>query len=217
MTTIYALCEPGTRTVRYIGKTFDFPRRVRNHVTTSPKLGTPLGRWLRALSSAPVMVSLREVPDEEGAQAEKKYIRIALGLGMKLLNRTNGGQGTRLSPEHRAKISVALTGRKFSAERRAGLSASHIGKPWSAARRAAERYLARGRKMPPRSIQWRERMAASQRGKRRIFSAEHRVNLSASRLGKPLSLAHRAALSAARQRNLKKEFDTRTDVCDTTP
>lgn len=112
-TFIYALCEPGTRTVRYIGKTNTPSRRLRDHLSTSIKMKTYLGNWLRLLVSKgekPDLIILREVPYEQWEIAEERYIRMARGCGMKLVNLTDGGDGVTQTPEVRRKISVALTG-----------------------------------------------------------------------------------------------------------
>ena len=45
-------------------------------------------------------------------------------------------KGTKLSAEHRAKISASKTGKKLSPEHRAKLSASHTGKKFSPEHRA---------------------------------------------------------------------------------
>lgn len=109
---IYALCEPGTRTVRYIGLTGNIEIRLRQHLRISSKKKNHLGFWLRGILSrgaVPIMVSLSEVSANEGASKEIKYIRAARSsLGMDLVNSTDGGDGGALSQESRDKITAAL-------------------------------------------------------------------------------------------------------------
>lgn len=93
---IYALCEPGTRTVRYIGLTYDVNMRLQQHVTDTIKQRTYTGRWLAGIvkgGQAPGLIILSEVSHEEGTTEETRFIRNARMLGMKLTNATDGGEG----------------------------------------------------------------------------------------------------------------------------
>lgn len=112
-TFIYALCEPGTRTVRYIGMTNNTSRRLREHLCAGVRLKTHLGHWLRNLVASglsPELIVLREVGSEFGPEAEMRFIRLARGCKMNLVNGTDGGEGVQNpSPETRAKKSAALT------------------------------------------------------------------------------------------------------------
>lgn len=95
-TFIYALCEPGTRTVRYIGKSDKPKKRFTEHLRTSVTHETPLGGWLRSLISdgkKPTLVVLREVSCDQRKIAEERYIRLAKGCGIPLVNGNNGGGG----------------------------------------------------------------------------------------------------------------------------
>lgn len=109
-TFIYALCEPGTRMVRYIGKTGNLKCRFRKHLRESVKFDSHLGHWLSLVVSRgerPEMVILREV-EGDGSEAEKRYIRLARGCQMRLVNSTDGGDGlSNPSPETRKKIGDA--------------------------------------------------------------------------------------------------------------
>lgn len=114
-TFIYALCEPGTRTVRYIGKTSTTPqKRFNRHIHETSKLDTHVGRWLRLLISRgdlPSLVVFREV-EGDGADAEIRHIKLARGLGMRLVNATDGGEGVTMTPEIRAKIGAKNSGER---------------------------------------------------------------------------------------------------------
>lgn len=116
-TFIYALCEPGTRIIRYIGKSIRPEKRFVEHAKRSSKQNTYLGNWLRAAltrGEIPNMVILREVPGDGGSTAEIKYIRIARdSLGVRLVNGTDGGDGlNNPPPETREKIAAAQRGLK---------------------------------------------------------------------------------------------------------
>lgn len=126
---IYALCEPGTRTVRYIGKTKNLMKRFREHLRNSPKKKSHLGNWLRSLNGdIPNLLILREVSEVESSAEEIFFIRMARMLNVSLTNTTDGGEGqcgASPSLETQAKLSVALRGRKKSPEQVAGLSARY--------------------------------------------------------------------------------------------
>lgn len=115
-TFIYALCEPGTRTVRYIGKSNTPEKRLKNHLSTSSRAANHLGCWLRSLGKfSPVLVVLREVSLVDWQREEERYIRIASALGMALVNGTGGGDGcNKPTPETRARMSAVAKGRRPS-------------------------------------------------------------------------------------------------------
>lgn len=127
-TIIYALGEPDTREIRYIGKTVRIARRYRDHITESPKKKTHLGNWLRKVLSRgekPVLTRLCEVPDELGSQAEMLFIKLARDGGMNLVNSTDGGEGITMTPEIRSKIGDKNRGRPNAMKgRRLSLSAA---------------------------------------------------------------------------------------------
>lgn len=195
---IYALCEPGTRTVRYIGQTRRIEKRFREHVKISSKEKTHLGYWLRGIAArgeAPNMVILREVSEIEGDAAEIKYIRIAReSLGMELVNSTEGGEGATMNGETRTKISVTLTGLRRSQEFCAAISARQNSPEWKAEKSAAMT----GKNNPmfgkPCSERRRANIGAANKGRRR--SIESREKQSQTLTGSALSDEHCAAISA---------------------
>lgn len=210
-TFIYALCEPGTRTIRYIGKTDAIDRRLKQHLQTSVRAKTHLGNWLRSLSAKPVLVSLHEVAENEcWSEEERRYISCARALGIDLVNTTGGGEGGSgpKPPEQCAAISAALTGRPKSPEHRAAMSAAREGVPrgpYSPERCAARGAARRGRSQKPRSPEQRAALraslSASRKGRtQKPRSPEHCAALSAALIGvpiKPRSPEHRAALGAS--------------------
>lgn len=130
-TFIYALCEPETRTVRYIGKANEPEKRFKSHVQKSVRQKNHLGNWLRSLqfkNAVPDMVILREVEYDKWQEAEERYIRLARGCGMRLVNSTDGGEGITITPEILKKIVAKNTGKKRTPEQCAAISARQIGK-----------------------------------------------------------------------------------------
>lgn len=126
-TFIYALCEPGTRKVRYIGKSNNPDRRLRyehlryEHLLRADKRTTHLGCWLRRViqsGKTPNLVILAEVSDRSWKTEECRYIAAARMLGLDLVNSTDGGDGVTMTPETRKKIGDKNRGRKRSLEYR---------------------------------------------------------------------------------------------------
>lgn len=180
-TFIYALCEPGTRTVRYIGKSDDPKRRFRAHLRQSIMAKTHLGNWLRLLAESgtkPDMVVLREVLDDQWEVAEERYIRIALGCGMKLVNGTAGGDGIHNpGPETRAK-----------------LAANNVARVWSEETR---KKLSRAKTESPSARAHMDRLHAARIGTHN--SAEHNANIGRGLLGHKQSPEVCAEMSKSRQ------------------
>ena len=201
-TFIYALCEPGTRTVRYIGKADDVPRRLRKHLNESARQKNHLGNWLRAVlarGEKPALVILREVSYSLWKSAEKTYIRIARGLGKDLVNSTDGGEGITMTAEIRAKIGAAHLGRKLSTEVRAKMCIAQKGRTFSPEARAKMSATRLGRKSPMlgrcHSPAARAKMSSSKIGRR--ASPEHRARQSAAQLGGSCSQETRKKIAAA--------------------
>lgn len=220
-TFIYALCEPGTRTVRYIGKADDPKKRLRDHRSSSVKKKTPLGEWLRSLilrAESPDLIILRGVPVDLWEIAEERYIRLARGCGMDLVNSNGGGGGvvkhtletreklsakqlgTTRSPETRKKMSGASKGVPKSPEHRASLSKALIGRPKAPEHCAAikaKRALQTNNRGPS---EWSEKRWAA-------FELQKGVPKG------PLSESHKAAVSAgkiaanARRRERDQEIE----------
>lgn len=159
---IYALCEPGSRTIRYIGKTRNLLRRLSQHLSDSSKAPTHLGRWLNKLllsGKSPTMVPIRQVSRAESSGVEIEFIRLARGIGMNLVNATDGGDGVTMTEEirqklrgpksaaHREKLRAPKSEAHKQAIRRARLGKPHPhrGHPTSDATREKLRRLKTGR------------------------------------------------------------------------
>lgn len=194
---IYALCEPGTRTVRYIGKANNPEKRLKAHIISSVHQKNHLGNWLRSLQSkniVPNMIILREVKYDKWQEAEERYIRIARGCGMKLVNSTDGGEGVTITPEILKKIVAKNTGKKRTPEQCAAIRNRQLGQNGPMFGKKA-------------SLVTRAKMRASRLGEKnhnfgRVTPAETRAKISAAlsgdknpRFGKKHSLETRALMS----------------------
>jgi len=97
---VYALLDPLTKEVRYIGKSMRGLERARSHfrpsVLSQPKR-THLLNWLRKLQKqnfVPEVVILEHCHDDEQlSERERWWIAFARGWGCRLTNVTDGGEG----------------------------------------------------------------------------------------------------------------------------
>lgn len=172
---IYALSEPDTGAVRYVGKTCDLKRRFWDHLDA--RFNNRNCKWLRSLRKRglrPVMDVLEEFDDHDGRweESERFYIAYFRFLGMRLTNQESGGSsGKLMGMDVRERMSIAAKGRKFS--------------PLAIQRSKEAR----------RTPECRERIAAAKRGKKRSPEAieKHRAKM----LGHSVSEETRRKLSAA--------------------
>lgn len=184
-TFIYALCEPGTRTVRYIGYSNNPRKRLRTHKCRN----TPAGRWLRNLGANPELVVLKEVPIEDRKLEEARYIRGARVLGLGILNENEGGGGpSHHTPETCAKIRVA-TG---------GINNPNFGLSPSEETRQKMRLARLGKTMPPET---RAKISAriSEIKTGRKLSPSHCASIGASKRGRVASEETRKRMSVSQQ------------------
>ncbi len=93
---IYGLYHPLTDVLRYIGKTDDIKRRMRDHYTRGLYPKHPVNYWVRKLRSQglrPVAKVLMEVDESDWQAIEIDYIARHRKTGADLLNFTDGGEG----------------------------------------------------------------------------------------------------------------------------
>ena len=117
MTSIYALRDPISNDVRYIGKTAYLPsRRLNIHLSDSREKTShlPSAKWMRKLrrSGLKPTVETLEVVNHDGdwEERERYWITFFRESGSRLLNLTDGGEGIlgRVVPaEVRRRISIA--------------------------------------------------------------------------------------------------------------
>lgn len=226
--TIYALCEPETGEVRYVGKTKRaLAVRVVQHIKDAARYGK-IRRfaWINALADRGQLPGAKvlEVVFENWQEAEARWIRFYRKQnGARLLNATSGGDGAGASvhtpesrrilsekarqrysdPAYREKMGAAVRAAYQRPETRAKLSASlkvAFAKPEVKARLSAAQKIATN--LPER------RAKTSLLKKGRVVSAEARAAISASRKGKKLP-PEVVARIAAGHRGLKRSEETK--------
>lgn len=156
MVFIYALIDPFTFKVRYIGKSIRPKERLMNQLNENSK--TYRTHWIKYLKSRgkrPIQVILQELKDEENWQeAERKWIRIARKHGWNLVNCTDGGDGViNLSGESKERLLKTWKGRKHKPE-----SIEKMRIRSSQQVRSESSKVKLSLKMKGRKIEWREKL-----------------------------------------------------------
>ncbi len=204
---IYGLIDPRTAGLRYVGRTYRPPRRLRDHLREAAS-GRRLHRcnWIRQLASAglePEWLVIEVTTSELVEDAERFWIAYFKAIGADLTNQTDGGEGTlgrSHSPETRAKIGLKSRGRVHSAETRAKMGATRRSQVISAEHRAKI-----SAKNGNRSAESRDKTSAANRG--RYVSPETREKLRLTSTGRAVSPETRAKLAAALARRNREWAD----------
>lgn len=127
---IYALSDPVTKQVRYIGKAKDVKHRFTQHVANA-ETGYK-ANWIRGLKSRgmrPTVEVIEEVDETEWEVSERFWIAYFRFLGFSLMNIDLGGNGAhKVADSMREKCRLIHLGKKRSAEARERLRLSHLGK-----------------------------------------------------------------------------------------
>lgn len=186
---VYALANPLTTEVRYVGLSSIGLARPRQHSAPSQcisrtKPHTACSRWVTSLvlrGYRPEIRVLERCADRDAlAASEVRWIAALREHGCRLLNLTAGGDGAAaVTEEVRRRKSDSQKGRVFSAHHRARISAAKKGKRFTdehcAAIRAAKSLgmsdetrakIAAAGRLRRASAETRERMAAAQRARR---------------------------------------------------
>lgn len=146
-TTVYGLRSSRDKKIRYIGQTVSALRqRLAGHLHSVNRAKTPVAKWINREIKEGFKIEIFVIC--EGAilhKTEKWLIRMYKWVGEKLLNVTDGGEGTlgfkhygRKRPDlaERNRLGAGKPGHKWSDEDRAMFSEKHRGKkcPWNAER-----------------------------------------------------------------------------------
>lgn len=203
---IYALIDPVTSQIRYIGKTHNPKYRYSHHVAPSSlRKKSHKTHWISSLIEKGVKPLIRivaQVDEEKANEMEIETIRRCRAMGIPLTNATDGGEGTpgyTPSFEQRKKHSEMMKGHPVSAETRAKMSASGKGRCVSEKTREILRRTHLGKKLPFEQIQkMRIKLMGNKHTLGLIHSEETRQKMSKAHTGKKLTQDHieraRAAL-----------------------
>lgn len=181
----------------YIGITFGTMRgRMHSHKCDSKTRSQYAVHRAWRKHGEPVVTVLAIASGDFLRELERRAVAAYGTYGSGGYNMTPGGEiAPPMTPERRAKLSLAMIGKKHSQETRALMSV-----------------VRKGEKRPPRSAEHRERLSTY--AKTRVFTPEQRVRMAASRIGlkrsqetkgktsasltgRTFSIEHRIKLSAA--------------------
>lgn len=130
---IYALAHPETGEIRYIGKSIQPEKRLREHVLSarSGKTEHHAARWLRSLirnGLEPKLIILMTLPNgEKWGHFEQFFIASAKTMRLRLTNSTDGGDGAALtSPEAESRRNASVLTALAKPEVREKISAGVI-------------------------------------------------------------------------------------------
>lgn len=120
ITYIYALKDPCTNFIRYIGKSNNPLRRLNvYHIPQAKKKRTYKECWIFSLlkkNKKPILEILEEVSMDNWSEKEKYYIKYYYELGCKLVNSTDGGESYNMSNEVKKKISTKMKNNIYSSK-----------------------------------------------------------------------------------------------------
>ena len=115
MVHIYGLIDPITKELRYIGKSNNINKRIKEHLKYSVLKLTHKDHWLYKLRESlliPEIMIIEEVPNHCWNEHEIFWIEYFRFIGCRLTNATLGGEGFSITKEMRKKIAEAQTGEK---------------------------------------------------------------------------------------------------------
>lgn len=216
---IYALKDPRTDAIRYVGYSINVPRRVKGHVRDCNREQNYKARWIRSLVAKGLepIVDILETGTGDWEAAERRWIKELRAAGCRLTNIVEGGGGatglipsaahrekTRaalmghsVSPETRAKMAAAKKDSRLTAEHKAKISKSLSALPLTEERLEQVRALAAFNKGAKRSQESRAKMAAAHKG---VPLSPERIEKMRGRPGRKLTAEEIANLAAARKR-----------------
>jgi len=147
---IYALADPFTKEIRYIGKSFRVKQRYRDHLNDQSK--THKTNWIKSLlkrESKPALIILETLNDDSDWQTREKFwIGIAKSRKWNLVNSTDGGDGViNISGDGKRRMLETWTGRKHKPETLIKISKASKGRKKTEAMKKAMSEKMMGRKI----------------------------------------------------------------------
>jgi hypothetical protein len=116
---VYAMCEPGTEIIRYVGQAVNLYKRMQQHYAPCNLIKhTHKNNWIKSLiakeQDVKIIILAQANSLEELDYLEIKWIAECRALGLNLTNYLDGGnvsmRGKKISSETKKKMSDALIG-----------------------------------------------------------------------------------------------------------
>lgn len=196
MNTVYTLLSTRNSEVRYVGQTTQrLASRLRQHRSdANVRCTTPVRKWIAREEAAGFQIIITSVVEDAILhQTEIELISQYRALGVRLLNVTDGGEGTigwhgnlgnkRPDLAERNRAQAGKPGRTLTDETKAKISAAHKGKkkPHLAERNRA----GAGKPGHKHTDASRAKIGAAHKGRR--HSVESRQKMSTAKAGRKLS------------------------------
>lgn len=87
--TIYALVDPNTGLIRYVGRTYDPHVRLLGHLAAASKGSKPVHKWLRDIApDRPYLIVLQELENTRTADNTISNVSVAEAKWLKRFRRT---------------------------------------------------------------------------------------------------------------------------------
>ena len=100
---IYALCDPGTGEIRYVGKANDPRARLKSHLRDAKRRATPVYRWISKLGKSNQQPRIQVLAwTDDWRDEERRQIADLRAKGVRLLNVADGGDEPACSAAVRA-------------------------------------------------------------------------------------------------------------------
>lgn len=182
---VYALKDPRTERIRYVGWTTRLWARIKDHINGRRGQRTHKAHWLAELSRLGLtpLVEVLECGSGPWAETERQWIRALQAAGEPLTNATVGGDGT--------------LGWHPSPAVRANMSAAHVGKKMSRTSVAKTRAALLGRKQSPEHV---ARLAAVRKGRVPVAATKAAALANRGRRQRPDWVRKRVAPNVGRRR-----------------
>lgn len=173
--TIYAILDPRSNAVRYVGKAVKLNKRISGHLKSAKdNVQGHTYSWIRSIirdNLLPEFITLEIVNEEDWIEAEQFWIAYFKFLGARLTNKSIGGDGPHgciPSEDTRAKMSKAQKGRKHTEETKIKMSVAKTGVIVSEATKKKLRDVNLGKKHTPEAI-------SNMRGRTGILHSQYGV------------------------------------------
>ena len=189
---IYALCDPDTGYLRYVGKSDNPQKRLSSHMAESVRSNfCRRHHWIVGLVKSgltPTLIILEEVQRHEWVSAEQFWIASMRLAGCDLVNGSDGGEGNkncRLSAITRQRMSAAKIGVPLTPAQRIHFVGMRRGVEVTAKTRKKMSDAHKGQKLPEGHAFWGGLHGEAHGFFGKRHTEETKAKISAAKMGRP--------------------------------